>query len=116
MIYDEVGTNYLFLLTEDMEIDATRKGNLARFINHHVTKDNCEPRRLKVNGEYRMGIFAKEKILKGSELLFNYGDSFHPLKKTAKKAKPKTRKSSTTKVKPFVKKEENKEENCINFV
>lgn len=60
-------------LTPNMKlgIDASRKGNLARFINHSCDP-NCATQKWTVNGRTRVGIFAIKDIPKGSELTFDY--------------------------------------------
>lgn len=48
-------------LGNNLLIDPILKGNKARFINHSCDP-NCEASRYDVNGETRIGIFAKEDI------------------------------------------------------
>ncbi|PKU70557.1 Histone-lysine N-methyltransferase ASHH1 [Dendrobium catenatum] len=62
---------YIISLDAHETIDATRKGNLARFINHSCGP-NCETRKWNVLGEIRVGIFAKHDIPAGTELSYNY--------------------------------------------
>ncbi|KAL0909795.1 hypothetical protein M5K25_020693 [Dendrobium thyrsiflorum] len=62
---------YIISLNANETIDATRKGNLARFINHSCGP-NCETRKWNVLGEIRVGIFAKHDIPAGTELSYNY--------------------------------------------
>lgn len=62
---------YIIYLNADESIDATRKGNLARFINHSC-QPNCETRKWNVLGEVRVGIFAKQNIPFGTELSYDY--------------------------------------------
>lgn len=58
-------------LTNNFVVDATQRGNIARFINHSCDP-NCEMQKWIVNGYYRLGIFAKKKIEEGEELTYNY--------------------------------------------
>ncbi|CAN6270200.1 unnamed protein product [Urochloa humidicola] len=62
---------YIIYLNADESIDATRKGSLARFINHSC-QPNCETRKWNVLGEVRVGIFAKQDIPFGMELSYDY--------------------------------------------
>lgn len=73
-------------------IDAARKGNLSRFINHaSEEKDglNCTAKIMFVNGEHRIKFVALRDLKVGEELLFNYGKKFaekHGLSKKLPKA------------------------------
>jgi uncharacterized protein len=72
----ETGHTFLFTLNDDYIIDANRKGNIARWINHSCNP-NCEalveesetgnPRRDKVL------IQARRNIKPGEELTYDYG-------------------------------------------
>ncbi|XP_050208267.1 histone-lysine N-methyltransferase ASHH1 [Mercurialis annua] len=62
---------YIISLNSLESIDATRKGSLARFINHSC-QPNCETRKWNVLGEIRVGIFAKQDISIGTELAYDY--------------------------------------------
>nr|XP_023923957.1 histone-lysine N-methyltransferase ASHH1-like isoform X2 [Quercus suber] len=62
---------FIISLNGSESIDATKKGSLARFINHSC-QPNCETRKWNVLGEIRVGIFAKEDISKGTELGYDY--------------------------------------------
>lgn len=62
---------YIISLNALESIDATRKGSLARFINHSCNP-NCETRKWTVLGEIRVGIFSKQDILAGTELSYDY--------------------------------------------
>nr|CAH66406.1 OSIGBa0093L02.2 [Oryza sativa] len=62
---------YIIYLNADESIDATKKGSLARFINHSC-QPNCETRKWNVLGEVRVGIFAKQDIPIGTELSYDY--------------------------------------------
>jgi len=71
--YDYIGEKhkYLMVLARDLVVDATRKGNYARFINHSC-EPNCEVQMWVVDGVPRLGIFAKKEIEKNGELSLNY--------------------------------------------
>ncbi|GFZ09966.1 hypothetical protein Acr_21g0005650 [Actinidia rufa] len=62
---------YIISLYANYFIDATKKGSLARFINHSC-QPNCETRKWTVLGEVRVGIFAKQDIYAGTELAYDY--------------------------------------------
>ncbi|ONK77522.1 uncharacterized protein A4U43_C02F7450 [Asparagus officinalis] len=62
---------FIISLNGQESIDATRKGSLARFINHSC-QPNCETRKWNVLGEVRVGIFAKQDIPSGTELAYDY--------------------------------------------
>ncbi|XP_071938651.1 histone-lysine N-methyltransferase ASHH1-like isoform X2 [Coffea arabica] len=62
---------YIISLNSNYFIDATKRGSLARFINHSCLP-NCETRKWTVLGETRVGIFAKVDISSGTELSYNY--------------------------------------------
>ena len=64
--------HYYFLsLTGGETIDASKKGNISRFINHSCDP-NCITQKWQVNGESRVGIFALRNIRVGEELTFDY--------------------------------------------
>lgn len=71
--YENQGLKDAFIisLNASESIDATKKGSLARFINHSC-QPNCETRKWYVLGELRVGIFAKQDISPRTELAYDY--------------------------------------------
>ncbi|RVD92184.1 SET domain-containing protein [Tubulinosema ratisbonensis] len=61
---------YLFKINEDTIIDATLKGNLARFINH-----SCVPNAYTVTKNDKIFIYALRDIKKNEEITFYYNFS-----------------------------------------
>lgn len=63
--YDKqgIGSSYLFRMADDEIIDATKKGGIARFINHSCTP-NCTAKIIKVDGTRRIVIYALKDITK----------------------------------------------------
>ncbi|KAI6192468.1 SET domain protein [Aphelenchoides fujianensis] len=68
-----IGSSYLFRMDEDFVIDATKKGNIARFINHSCNP-NCYARVLSLNkaDPKTICIYAKRFISKGEEITYDY--------------------------------------------
>jgi SET domain-containing protein len=64
---DETNHTFLFLLDNDMVIDAYRGGNSARWINHSCNP-NCEP----MEEGNRLYIHAIRNIKRGEELAYEY--------------------------------------------
>eukprot|EP00871_Galdieria_phlegrea_P003688 jgi/Galph1/431/GphlegSOOS_G5256.1 len=63
---------YMFRLNEYQIVDATVKGNYARFINHSCNP-NCLSKIIVIDGGRQViGIFAKKNILQGEELTYDY--------------------------------------------
>ena len=56
-----IGSSYLFRIDENTVIDATKKGGIARFINHSCTP-NCTAKIIKVDGSKRIVIYALRDI------------------------------------------------------
>ncbi|KAG4304337.1 hypothetical protein PORY_002312 [Pneumocystis oryctolagi] len=62
---------YFMMLQRGEYIDATKKGGLARFLNHSCSP-NCYVDKWVVGTKLHMGIFCKRNIQKGEELTFDY--------------------------------------------
>ncbi|RPD53881.1 SET domain-containing protein [Lentinus tigrinus ALCF2SS1-6] len=72
-----LGRNYVFGLNDQISVDSTRAGNPARFINHApARRANVEVSILLVDGEQRIGVYAKRQMAPGTELLLDYGPEF----------------------------------------
>lgn len=56
-----IGSSYLFRVDENTVIDATKKGGIARFINH-CCDPNCTAKIIKVGGRRRIVIYALRDI------------------------------------------------------
>ena len=56
-----IGSSYLFRIDENNVIDATKRGGIARFINHSCTP-NCTAKIIKVEGSKRIVIYALRDI------------------------------------------------------
>ena len=63
-----IGSSYLFRIDENTVIDATKRGGIARFINHSCTP-NCTAKIIKVDGSKRIVIYALRDIERGESLL-----------------------------------------------
>ncbi|KAH8829170.1 hypothetical protein DL96DRAFT_1463212 [Flagelloscypha sp. PMI_526] len=66
-----IGSSYLFRIDEDLVVDATKKGNLGRLINHSCDP-NCTAKIITVNGEKKIVIYAKQDIELGDEITYDY--------------------------------------------
>jgi SET domain len=70
-LYDMQNRNSLFNYTSDFSLDAYRKGSKSRYINHSEAP-NVETRVIFVNGDIRIGMFARQDIAAQEELFFDY--------------------------------------------
>ncbi|EKM57176.1 uncharacterized protein PHACADRAFT_142398 [Phanerochaete carnosa HHB-10118-sp] len=66
-----IGSSYLFRIDEDLVVDATKKGNLGRLINHSCDP-NCTAKIITINSEKKIVIYAKQDIELGSEITYDY--------------------------------------------
>ena len=63
-----IGSSYLFRIDEYTVIDATKRGGIARFINHSCDP-NCTAKIIKVEGSKRIVIYALRDIGQSKSLL-----------------------------------------------
>lgn len=66
-----IGSSYLFRIDEHNIIDATKIGNIARFINH-CCDPNCGAKIINVEGTKRIVIYALRDIKEGEEVTYDY--------------------------------------------
>eukprot|EP00250_Pteridium_aquilinum_P013680 c21500_g1_i1 orf=589-3957(-) len=66
-----IGGAYLFRIDDETVVDATKRGGLARFINHSCDP-NCSTKIITVEGSKKIYIYAKRHIEAGEELTYDY--------------------------------------------
>lgn len=66
-----IGSSYLFRVDETTVVDATKRGGIARFINHCCTP-SCTAKIIKVEGQKRIVIYALRDIAANEELTYDY--------------------------------------------
>ncbi|KAH9539430.1 hypothetical protein CY35_15G057000 [Sphagnum magellanicum] len=66
-----IGSSYLFRIDDELVVDATRRGGLARFINHSCDP-NCYTKIITVEGQKKVVIYSKRPIVAGEELTYDY--------------------------------------------
>lgn len=66
-----IGSSYLFRIDENTVVDATKKGGIARFINH-CCNPSCTAKIIKVEGSKRIVIYALRDIDANEELTYDY--------------------------------------------
>ncbi|XP_043708021.1 histone-lysine N-methyltransferase ATXR7 isoform X2 [Telopea speciosissima] len=66
-----IGSSYLFRLDDGYVVDATKRGGIARFINHSC-EPNCYTKVISVDGQKKIFIYAKRQISAGEEITYNY--------------------------------------------
>lgn len=72
-----IGSSYLFRIDDNTVIDATKKGGIARFINHSCMP-NCTAKIIKVEGSKRIVIYALRDIAQ-SKFLYVFHEEDHQL-------------------------------------
>jgi len=67
-----IGSSYLFRIDQEGGVvDATKCGNLARFINHSCDP-NCYAKIITIDGEKKIVIYSKQPIACGEEITYDY--------------------------------------------
>uniref|UniRef100_A0A8C8CT93 SET domain containing 1A, histone lysine methyltransferase n=2 Tax=Oncorhynchus tshawytscha TaxID=74940 RepID=A0A8C8CT93_ONCTS len=66
-----IGSSYLFRVDHDTIIDATKLGNLARFINHCCTP-NCYAKVITIESQKKIVIYSKQAIGMNEEITYDY--------------------------------------------
>ncbi|KAK9522481.1 hypothetical protein VZT92_018942 [Zoarces viviparus] len=71
--YEEegIGSSYLFRVDQDTIIDATKFGNLARFINHSCNP-NCYAKIITVDSQKKIVIYSRQPISVNEEITYDY--------------------------------------------
>ncbi|XP_003399301.1 histone-lysine N-methyltransferase SETD1 [Bombus terrestris] len=66
-----IGSSYLFRIDLDTIIDATKCGNLARFINHSCNP-NCYAKVITIESQKKIVIYSKQPIGVNEEITYDY--------------------------------------------
>nr|XP_021327801.1 histone-lysine N-methyltransferase SETD1B isoform X1 [Danio rerio] len=66
-----IGSSYLFRVDHDTIIDATKCGNLARFINHSCNP-NCYAKVITVEAQKKIVIYSRQPITVNEEITYDY--------------------------------------------
>ena len=66
-----IGSSYLFRIDLDTIIDATKCGNLARFINHSCNP-NCYAKIITIDSQKKIVIYSKQQINVNEEITYDY--------------------------------------------
>jgi len=69
--YEGYCDDYIFRVDDDLFVDATNKGGLARFANH-CCDGNCYSRIITAGGMKRIVLYSKERIEVGEEITYDY--------------------------------------------
>ncbi|GLD48987.1 histone-lysine N-methyltransferase SETD1A [Lates japonicus] len=71
LVWQGIGSSYLFRVDHDTIIDATKCGNLARFINHCCTP-NCYAKVITIESQKKIVIYSKQAIAVNEEITYDY--------------------------------------------
>ncbi|KAJ1891525.1 Histone-lysine N-methyltransferase setd1b, partial [Kickxella alabastrina] len=66
-----IGSSYLFRVDDETVVDATKCGNVARFVNHSC-EPNCIAKTIVADGTKRIVIYASHDIQVGEEVTYDY--------------------------------------------
>jgi histone-lysine N-methyltransferase SETD1 len=67
----KIGSDYMFRIDGLSVCDATKQGNVARFINANCDP-NCFTKIISIDGVKRIVVYSKRDILAGEELCYDY--------------------------------------------
>lgn len=67
----KIGSDYMFRVDTRTVIDATKRGSMARFVNHSCDP-NCYVKIISFHGVKKIIIYAKRGIAVGEELCYDY--------------------------------------------
>lgn len=67
----KIGSDYMFRIDEYTVCDASKQGNVARFINASCSP-NCYPKIILLDGTKRVAVYSKRDIRAGEELTYDY--------------------------------------------
>jgi len=67
----KIGSDFMFRIDSSLVCDATKQGNVARFINASCDP-NCYTKIITLDGNKRIVIYAKRDIRTGEELCYDY--------------------------------------------
>lgn len=73
---------YVFNYVHGAVIDASKRGNFSRFINHSEHNPNARYMRLLVDGVVHVILLAHEPIAKDEQILFDYGPDYWSTRQT----------------------------------
>jgi [histone H3]-lysine4 N-trimethyltransferase SETD1 len=66
-----IGSSYMFRIDQDTIVDATKCGNLSRFINHSCDP-NCYAKIITIEGRKKIVIYSRREIKRNEEITYDY--------------------------------------------